>query len=395
MTGVLDGIRVLDFGRYIAGPWCAALMADFGADVIRIDKIGGGEDRDVMPLGASPDGAMYVQMNRNKRCMALAGSGPEREEILKRLVEAADVVIANMPDRALEALGLSYGQLCEINPNIILTTVSAFGHEGPFGDKVGFDVVAQATSGAMHLTGHEGEPMRAGVSWVDFGTATLCAFGTMAALTERATSGKGQHVRGSLLATAMTTSSFYLIEQAMSGLNRAGSGNRSQLAAPADMFRAKDGHIVMQAIGGGMFRRWAKLAGAEHLLDDPRMTTDEDRAEHAGEISGIMQDWCSAQTVAEALAALEAARLPAAQVLSPQQSLDHPQVKANELIATLTGAEGRDGIPVVTTPVQLSRTPGSVRQAAPEIGGHTAEILGELGYSPEDVKGFLDTGAVE
>lgn len=392
---VLTSVRVLDFGRYIAGPWCAALLADFGADVIRIDKIGGGEDRDVMPLGVGNDGAMYQQMNRNKRCMSLATSGPERDDILRRLVESADIVIANVPDTALETLGLSYDRLSKINPKIILTTVSAFGHEGPLGEKVGFDVVAQATSGAMHLTGHEGEPMRSTVSWVDFSTATLCAFGTLAALTERNTSGKGQHVRGSLLATALTTSSVYLIEQALSGINRSASGNRSQLAAPADMFWAKDGHIVMQAIGGAMFRRWARLVGAEGLLGDPRMQTDETRAEHAEEISDIMQNWCSDKTVAEILSELERAHLPAAQVLSPQQCLDHPQVKASGLMSALSNSESGAGVPVVNTPVHLSRTPGSARHAAPSIGAHTRQILSELGYSLEDINGFQTASIVE
>ena len=395
MTSALSGIRVLDFGRYIAGPWCAALLGDFGADVIRIDKIGGGEDRHVLPFDAGRDGAMYQQMNRNKRCMALASSGSERDDILKRLVESADVVVVNMPDTALAALGLSYEQLVEIKPDIILTTATAFGHEGPFAGKVGFDVVAQAMSGAMHLTGHEGEPMRSGVAWVDFNTAALCAFGTMVALMERKSSGRGQHVRGSLLATAMTASSPYLIEQAMTGVDRSGLGNLSQLSAPADTFRTKDGHIVIQVVGNPMFRRWARLVGAEELIDDSRFGSDESRAEHGRYLSDIMQTWCSTRTVAEALTELEAARLPAGPVLAPQQSLDHPHMAEGKLLSTDHPGHDGDPIPVANTPVWLSRTPGSIHDGAPGYGSHTDQILEELGYSKPECLELRDAGVVE
>lgn len=394
MDAVLSGVRVLDFGRYIAGPWCAALLGDLGADVIRVDKIGGSEDRDVLPVGDGLDGALYLQINRNKRSMTLAASGEERDEVLRRLVEGADVVVANLPDAALTALGLDYTQLTAIKPDIILTTMSAFGHEGPFAEKIGFDVVAQAMSGAMHLTGHRGEPMRSTVSWVDYNTATLCAYGTMAALMERLKSGRGQHVRGSLLATAVTASNGYLIEQALTGVGRGGTGNRGQVAAPADMFRMKDGHIVMQAIGGSMFRRWARLVGAEHLIEDDRFATDESRAEHSEYISGLMQDWCNDKTVAEALEALEAARVPGAQVLDTQQVLDHPQVRESGILTEIGCGPGDVAVPVASTPVSLSRTPGTVRTGAPANGQHTAEILAELGFDDEAIARLQTDGVV-
>ena len=155
MGGVLDGIRVLDFGRFIAGPWCGALLGDFGADVIRIDKRGGGEDRAVLPMTEDETGAMYLQMNRNKRGMTLDPTKPEGCEIQEKLVATADVVLANMPPRALKQLGLDYDTLKSIKPDIILTTATAFGTTGPLATKVGFDTVAQAMSGAMHLTGTE------------------------------------------------------------------------------------------------------------------------------------------------------------------------------------------------------------------------------------------------
>jgi crotonobetainyl-CoA:carnitine CoA-transferase CaiB-like acyl-CoA transferase len=384
---------VLDFGRYIAGPWCAALLGDFGADVIRIDKVGGSEDRSVLPVGGGLDGALYLQMNRNKRSMTLGARGEQRDEILRRLIMTSDVVVANMPDSALKALGIDYDALAAVKPDIILTSVSAFG-EGPLSDKVGFDMMAQAMSGAMHLTGHADEPMRSSVSWADFGTATLCALGTMAAILERKQSGKGQHVRGSLLATAVMTANSFLIEQALTSANRTGTANRSQLAAPADLFRTSDGHIVMQAVGNVMFRRWARLVGAEDWIDDPRFASDQSRAEHGELLSGRMQAWCADKSTKDVLDALETVRLPGAEVLTPQQALDHPQIAAAGLFSDVCRSPGGDVAPVVSTPVFLSRTPGTVRSPAPENGAHTAEILAELGWTACDIDGLVAAGAV-
>ena len=274
MTNVLDGIKVLDFGRYIAGPWCGALLGDFGAEVIRIDKVGGSEDRYVAPMSDDGSGAMFLQMNRNKRGMTLNPTLPEGREIQQRLVAGADVVIANLPEAARVTLGLEYDTLKSIKPDIILTTATAFGSTGPYATKVGFDLVAQAMSGAMYLSGNEGQPMRSYFPWVDYGTATLAALGTMAAIMHRKATGEGQHVEGSLLGTALTNGNSTLIEQALVQRNRVASGNRGQLSAPSDAYDTTDGQIIVLTLGPGMHRRWAKLMGEEHWLTDPRFADD-------------------------------------------------------------------------------------------------------------------------
>ena len=394
MNSVLNSIRVLDFGRYIAGPWCAALLADLGADVIRIDKIGGSEDRETMPLGDGADGAIFHQVNRNKRGLTLNTRTAAGKEVLHRLIETADVVVANLPENALEALGLDFESLTAVKPDIILTSVTAFGTDGPNSHKVGFDVMGQAMSGAMSMTGPGDTPIRSYVSWVDFSTASMAAFGTLAAIIERGRTGKGQRVQGSLLATAVTATSPHLIEQAMTGANRTRSANRSQVCAPANMFRTSDGEILVQVMGEPMFGRWVGLAGEPGMLDDPRFADDETRADHGELLCAHMQDWCDGKSTQQALALLEEARIPAAPVLSLQQTLDDPHIAANDMFQPIEVPGLSNRAPITAMPVSLSETPGTITRRAPEIGEHTNEILADLGYDGEKIAALRDSGAV-
>lgn len=229
-NAVLNGIRVLDFGRYIAGPFCAALLADLGADVIRIERLGGGEDRYVYPVTEDGDGALFLQMNRNKRGITLDVKTAGGAEVLRRLARTADVLVANMPDENLREMGLDYESLRVARSDIILTSISAFGSEGPYAGRVGFDGIGQAMSGAVWLSGHPGEPMKSFASWVDFTTALLASQATLAALLHRSRTGEGQEVRGSLLAAALTVMNFPLIEQALTGVDR---GLRAIAPSPA------------------------------------------------------------------------------------------------------------------------------------------------------------------
>src|SRR6202023_3391774 len=204
MGGVLEGVRVLDFGRYIAGPYCATLLAEFGAEVIRVEKRDGSEDRFVAPVCEGGEGALFLQINRNKKGITLDPIKPEGQEVMRRLVATADVVVANLPPQTLRAMKLDYESLKAIKPHIILTTATAFGNPGPWSERVGFDGVAQVMSGAVYMTGQGDPPYRAAVPWVDFGTALHCAFGTLAALMARRDNSKGQKNEGALLATDVT-----------------------------------------------------------------------------------------------------------------------------------------------------------------------------------------------
>src|SRR5437773_4564880 len=305
MGHVLDGIRVLDFGRYIAGPYCAALLADLGAAVIRIERIGGGEDRWVAPITDDGVGALYVTMNRNKRAMTLDPSGPAGREIVTKLVATADVVVANLPPEVLRSLALDLDSLRRVKPDIILTTVTAFGAGGPWSHKHGFDGIGQVMCGSAYLTGTPEQPLRAAVAWVDCGTASLAAFGTLAALMARGKTGRGQKVEGALLRTAIAFNNPTLVEQQVAQPNRVATVNRGQTSAPSDLYRTRDGWILTAAIGEPMFARWAALMGERHWLTDPRFKDDLARGDHGELISERMSRWTAERTTEQALGGLE------------------------------------------------------------------------------------------
>ena len=385
MGGILEGIRVLDFGRYIAGPFCATLLGDFGAQVIRIEKVRGSEDRYVSPINDSGEGSLFMQMGRNKLGMTLNPMKGEGREIVKKLVSTADVVVANLPPDTLVTMGLDYDSLKASKADIILTTVSAFGSAGPYSNRVGFDGLGQAMSGQMHLTGPADQPVKSFVPYVDYGTASLCAFGTLAALMERQKTGKGQVVEGALLNTALTFNNSMLIEQSVIRVNRDGTLNRSQNSAPADTYKTKDGWVLIHTVGQPLFERWVRLMGEDHWLDDPRMQNDQSRGDHGEVISERLAAWCAERSTEEVLRIFEEARLPAGPVLTPQQVLEDPHVLARNLFKNTDYPGLQSPAPVMDPPVRLSKTPGSIRRRSPTLGEHTDLLLGELGYSQVEI----------
>jgi crotonobetainyl-CoA:carnitine CoA-transferase CaiB-like acyl-CoA transferase len=394
MGALLQGIRVLDFGRYIAGPYCAALLAEYGAEVIRIEKREGSEDRFVAPVGTGGEGSLFLQLNRNKLSLTVDPMTEEGREIVRRLVRTADVVVANLPGPSLAAMGLDYATLSAVKPDVIVTTCSAFGAAGPMAKYVGFDGVAQAMSGAVYMTGEPGQPYRAQVNWVDYGTALHCAFGTMAALMERAKSGRGQHVDGSLLGTALTFTNSMLIEQAVTRADRVPSGNRGQVAAPVNLYRTTDGWVLCQVAGQPLYERWARLMGEPGWLSDPRFSSDLSRGENAAPIDERMRCWCEVRSTDEAVATLGAAKIPCGPVLNAQQALDHPQVQALGLFQPLDYPGLPRPAPVGRVPLEMSVTECSAHRRAPLLGEHTEKILGELGYDAAALAGLRERGVV-
>lgn len=385
MSNVLEGIRVLDFGRYIAGPFCASLLSDMGAEVIRIEKVQGSEDRFLSPVSDTGDGALFMQMGRNKLGMTLNPMKPEGREVVKKLVASADVVVANLPPDTLQAMGLDYDSLAAIKPDIILTMISAFGTGGPYSNRIGFDGLGQAMSGAMYMTGTPEQPVKSYAPFIDFGTASLSAVGTMAALFERQKTGKGQVVEASLFNTALTMMNGTLIEQAMIERNRTATLNRSQTSGPADTFKTRDGWVLIQSVGGPLFERWVALMGEPDWLDDPRFKDDITRGDNGELISERLAQWCAERSSAEVLAEMEAARIPAGPVMSPQQVLDDPHVAARGMLRHLEYPGAGKAAPVMTTPFSLSANPTAVKHRAPLLGEHTDQIMQELGYSKTEI----------
>jgi formyl-CoA transferase len=390
----LSGIRVLDFGRYIAGPYCAALLGDYGAEVIRIERIGGNEDRFPVPVAEDGAGAGFLQMNRNKKSLALSLGSADGRAIVRRLVATADIVVANMPADALAKAGLDLASLQAIRPDIILVTASAFGDEGPMATRVGFDAVGQAMSGAVYLSGDDNGPSRAQVNYVDFGTALHCAFGAMVALRERDRTGQGQQVSGSLLGTATAMANSLAIDHALNGVDRIPMGNRSYGSGPTDIFRTRDGWVMVQTVSNPIFARWATLVGAPELIDDPRFSDDMARGDNGIELSERMAAWCAERTSEQAIEELGDARIPAGEVLAPSQVIAHPQVQASGFVETMDYPGTAAPAPIVGAPIKLSATPRDPMIRAPQAGEHSAEILAGIGYSAEEIAAMAAAGTV-
>lgn len=390
--GILSGLRVLDFGRYIAGPYCAALLADLGAEVIRIENPGGNDDRYVMPVTEKGEGALYIQMNRNKKSLALDVAAPDANEVIQRLVRSADVVVVNLSPKARARLGLDYETLSALKPNIVLTTVTAYGTAGPDAESIGFDGTGQALSGGIFLTGVEGQPYRSAISYVDYATAIASALGTLAALMRRAQTGKGEHVETSLLNTALTMTNPMLIEEASGARSRKPTGNRTPIAAPSDIFRTKDGWLLVQVIGQSMFKRWTRLVGEENLYDDPRFADDISRGENGPILSERMNAWTAQYTTDECLERLRNARVPGCRILSPGEALRHPQNVEGDFFDWISYPGLSGPVPLLGALFSFSGLADAAPNPAPQLGAETRSLLEELGYTAAEVDGMVTSG---
>ncbi len=393
--GVLDGVRVLDYGRFIAAPWCSALLGDMGADVLRVEKREGGEDRWVQSVTETGEGGTFLQCNRNKRSLTLDSTTVEGAEITRRLVARSDIVIANMPAAGMRASGLDYETLKAIKPAIILASATAYGEGGPYSERIGFDGAGQVMSGATYRQGLPEQPIRTVVPYADFGTALTLTIGVMMALFHRDKTGEGQHVEGALLPTALMLSNAFLIERDLLGVDKPRMGNRGTSVAPCDLYRTSDGGwVLLQVAGQPMFKRWCRLVGREDLFGDPRFADDDLRWENGDVLNDLMAAWCADKTKAQVLSQLEAAKLPAAPMHSTRDVLDDPHVQAMGYLQRMPFPGTPHDVPIIETPFRMSATPGSIRRRAPLLGEHTDEVLGEIGYDAGEIAGLRTRGIV-
>ena len=399
MPGLLEGIRVLDIGRYVAGPYCATLLGYFGAEVIRVERRDGGEDRYIAPLferddGSPGEGGLFFQTGCGKKSVTLDLSKEQGRKILLELAAHTDVVVANLPPKALAKLGLDWSTFSATNPRGILVTQTGFGARGPDKDKGGFDGVAQAMSGAMYLSGTPEAPVKAGAPYADFSTAVFSALGVMAALMNREKTGRGEHVETSLLGTALAAMNSHLAEQAVTQRNRIGTGNRVQTSAPSDVFKTKDGHILVHTVGDGLFKRWAELVDRPELADDPDLKGDQARGDRRDELCTIMAAWCENRTTADALAELEKAGVPCGPVLTMQQAIDNPQAAAMGFFQQIDFP----GLPrpalAADLPIGFENIDAGVTGRPPLLGEHTDEILKSLGYDNDAVQKLRTDGVI-
>jgi crotonobetainyl-CoA:carnitine CoA-transferase CaiB-like acyl-CoA transferase len=383
----LDGIRVIDLSRVIAGPWCGALLADLGADVVKVEDTGPGDESRTWPPHKDGEAAAYLLFNRNKRGIALDLKTPEAVEVVKRLVKDADVVIENFRTGTMESFGLGYDVLSQINPRLIYCSVSAFGRTGPRKDSPGYEALMQAFSGIMSITGEPGgQPVRAGVSFLDLTTGILCALGVSNAIIQRQRTGLGQRVDGSLLETAVSLLAFHAEGYLLTGaLPRAlGSGHPS--LSPYRNFKCRDGQWIFIAAANDRF--WQKLAKALGLSDlaaDPRYQKNQGRVANRAELEGILEKTIGGLDREPLLKRLEEADVPATPVNTVDQVMNDPQTAERGIVQRVTHPKLGE-IPVVGTPLHFSRMSPGVRRAAPLRGEHTDTILADLGYSPAEIK---------
>lgn len=394
-AGALGGVKVLDLSRWIAGPFCTMLMADAGADVIKVEGLNGEDARHSLPkLGGS---SAYVHhYNRNKRGLSVDLRSPEGQKIVRSLaVDWADVVVENFRPGVLDAIGLGYDDLRTKNSGLVMTSISGFGKGGPDSDRPGFNTIAEAFAGAMSLTGDsDTPPTMTGFFAADHATGLYAAYGTMLALAERARTGRGQSVELSLTDSMFSLLGFSLTARLNHLEAPPRTGNRDNATAPADLFRTAEGRpIYIDAGTDSLFARLASTMEDPAMADDPRFATNEGRLAHWELLQKKIAAWTERTAWRELSTKLDAAGIPYSAVNTVDQAIDEPQFAAREMIASVDAEGERIRIPGMA--VKLSGSPGTIRSAAPRVGEHSAEILHELcGLSVPEIDALEQLGVV-
>jgi crotonobetainyl-CoA:carnitine CoA-transferase CaiB-like acyl-CoA transferase len=387
----LDGIRVIDLSRVIAGPWCGALLADLGADVIKVEDTGAGDESRTWPPHKDGETAAYLLFNRNKRGMTLDLKAPEGVEVVKSLARNADVLIENFRTGTMEGFGLGYEALAEINPRLIYCSVSAFGRTGPRKDSPGYEALMQAFSGIMSITGEPGgQPVRSAVSFLDLTTGILCALGVSAAVMQRERTGLGQRVDGSLLETAVGLLAYHAEGYLLAGVVPKALGSGHPSLSPYRNFKCRDGQWIFIAAANDRF--WQKLTralGLDAMATDPRFAVNRDRVANRVELEAMLEAIIARHDREALLKRLEEADVPAAPVNTVDQVMSDPQTVERGIIQRVTHPRLGE-IPVVGTPIRFSRMAPGVRRAAPLRGEHTDAVLAECGFSAARIRELRD-----
>jgi crotonobetainyl-CoA:carnitine CoA-transferase CaiB-like acyl-CoA transferase len=382
----LDGVRVIDLSRVLAGPFCGMLLADMGADVIKVEDTGSGDESRTWPPHKGGESAAYLVINRNKRDLTLDLKAPDGAAVLRNLVKRADVLIENFRTGTMEGFGLGYDVLSALNPGLIYCSISAFGRTGPRKDGAGYEALMQAFSGIMSITGEpDGPPVRAGVSFLDLTTGIFSAFGIANALLHRATTGLGQRVDASLLETAVTLLNYHAEGFLLTGAVPKALGSSHPSLSPYRTFRCRDGQWVF--IAGANDRFWQRLVVALDLgalRNDERFAKNLGRVRHRVELEAAVADAIAKYDREPLLKLLEDAGVPATPVNTVDQVMNDPQTAARQMIERVLHPKLGE-IPVIGTPVKYSRMRPGVRTPAPLQGEHTDEVLAEWGYSTDEI----------
>jgi crotonobetainyl-CoA:carnitine CoA-transferase CaiB-like acyl-CoA transferase len=383
--GALAGLKVLDCTHVIAGAYCSLVLADLGADVIKIEP----------PTGESTRGLRggafraYDFVNRNKRAIALDLSTKRGADVVRKLVETADVLVENYRPGSLDRMGLGYAQLSKINPRLVYCSVSGFGIDGPYRERGGFDLIAQAMSGLMSFVGEQGSqtPCSTAVPISDLNAGLFGAIGVLAALQSRAATGKGQHVESSLLESAMAATIWETGRFLTSGELPTRTGTRHRLAAPYEALRTADGHMVVGVNSQRLWKRFCEALEAPGLVDEEGFNSPAGRMQNRDALQVRLEAILACDTSANWVLKLEAVGVPAGPLNDLAQAWDDPQIKARGLLAEVGGRR------FVRTPIKLHDTPVALTRGPAEIGEHTREVLAEAGFAPDAIEALIAEGA--
>jgi len=394
--GPLRGMRVLELAQIMAGPTCGMLLADMGADVVKVEKLPGGDDsRSYSEPRVNGESAPFMMLNRNKRGIAIDLKKPAGRDVLLRMVRSADVLIENYRRGTLEKLELGYDVLSKTNPGLIYCAISGYGRDGPFGDKGGFDLIAQGFAGLMAITGEPGgPPVKTGPPVADINAGILAAVGILAAYAHKQKTGKGQVVDTSLMEAALQQTYWHAAIYFATGVSPGPTGSAHLLTAPYQAFAASDGWLN---IGGANQANWERIAvvlGHPEWCDDPRFISNSARMQNLGALTEAMRPILATRTRTEWIAAFDAAGVPAGPVHSIGEALEHPQTRARRMVVDVDHPQaGRTH--ALGCPIHFSATPTRVDRAAPVLGEHTRELLADYGYAPQDVDALVAQGVVK
>ncbi len=394
--GSLDGIKVLDLCRFIAGPFCAMQLGDLGADVVKVERKDVGEDTRVIKPQIAGESIYVMMFNRNKRGLALDLRHPEALAVLKDLASQSDILVENFRPGTLESMGLGWDVLHALNPRLIVVRISGFGQDGPIANRPCFDVIAQAASGLMSMTGAaDGPPTAAGTFLVDFASGLYGVIGTLAALKARERTGLGQVVDVSLLDSAVSFLMTAIPEYLLLGRETTRNGTRDRYVAPANNFESKDGEWVHISAGSDvLFPRFAKQAGLADLLNDARFATATARMQNVQAVEAEVSKFAARHGAEEIVLMMERAGVPCAKVARISDVVANPQLRhRNQIIELDVPLVGK--VPMQGLTVKLSGTPSSIRLPPPKIGEHTDQVLAEwAGYSSDKIAGLRSAGAI-
>lgn len=391
----LSGVVVVDLTQVLAGPTCTMLLADMGADVIKVEKPDGGDDtRRMGPPFINGWSAAFLAANRNKRSLTLDLRDEQGKDVFRRLVDRADVVIENFRPGVMERLGLSYRSLAEAKPSLIYCTISGFGSSGPYRDRGGFDLVGQGMSGLMSITGFPGgPPAKVGVPITDISAGLLAANGILCAYIHAQRTGQGQMVDTSLLEAGIPYTIWETCVYFAGGEIPGPLGSAHRLSAPYQALKTKDGYINIGAATQSTWERFCDAIGRQELIEDARFKIPGDRKKNEEELAELLEETLSQQTTSHWLELLETAGVVAGPIYNMEQVYQDPQVIARNMLVDLEDPE-LGTLHHIGIPVKLSATPGQIRHRAPGLGEHSVEILKESGFSDIDINSLVEAGVV-